>query len=50
MGNKGNKLMEYLKEFIVDTYYNGGIYSAYLRKFVFCLDFYLNVGARKKKI
>ena len=33
----------------MDTYYNGGIYSAYLRKFVFCLDFYLNKCLRMEK-
>ena len=30
--------MEYLKEFIVDIYYNGGIYSVHLRK---CFSYFI---------
>jgi len=40
--------MEYLKDFIVDIYYNGGIYSVHLRNFF--SYFYLLLAHGKKSM
>ena len=40
--------MEYLKDFIVDIYYNAGIYSVHLRNFL--SYFYLLLAHGKKNL